>query len=133
MHDMVQEPITKEVKYRLLGVLACLPVLVTAVLLLSPAWMKGSDGAKESRAPAPKQSPLVSIKARDMEVSEVLRAFSDQVGAQLILDARVQGRISIEAKNSDLREVMENLCTALKCQWRLFDDHGLNLVVQPQR
>jgi type II secretory pathway component GspD/PulD (secretin) len=61
----------------------------------------------------------VSIEARDVDVTEVLRSFARQVGAELAIDSSIHGNISIKAENSNLTEVMNDLCLVHQCQWTL--------------
>jgi type II secretory pathway component GspD/PulD (secretin) len=102
--------------------------LATLVVLLMSFRAQSNSSQKESSQDS--KARVVSIKVRDAEVSDVLHSFADQIGARLVLDQRIQGKISIEAKDSELSEVMDNLCTALKCQWRLSHEDGWVLSVQ---
>jgi hypothetical protein len=73
----------------------------------------------------------VSIKARDLEIKEVLRSFAQQIGAVLALDPAVQGRkISIQTDQAKLEHVMNDLCVAIKCEWTLSDGEPRALFVR---
>ena len=61
----------------------------------------------------------MTLSGRNLDVRKILQSFADQAGARLELGSGVHGTLSIEARRSDLGEVMDNLCTALRCQWKL--------------
>ncbi len=105
-----------------------------AALLLVPLGSLWMTTPRESPAPPPAFQAeavprQVTISARDRRVEEILHSFADQIGARLVLEGDFQGRMSIEARESDLDEVMENLCTALECQWLILDKPTPSLVV----
>lgn len=97
--------------------------LFTIVVLIALAFVayprpssqnrRVSVAGRESDA----QPVLVNLSARDQEVQEILRSLADQANARLVLKSPVKRKISIQAQDSDLSEVMDNLCMALRCTW----------------
>ena|SRR5215208_6548557 len=123
--------LTKGVRPRYTGtVVPCLAAIVMVAVLLIPSWMK--NRAVVESTPGDRKAKLVSIKARNVDIAQILHSFADQIEARLLLDRNIRGKISIEAQNSDFTEVMDNLCTAFNCQWKLSQGSGLSLVVRPR-
>lgn len=64
-------------------------------------------------------SPTITLAARDADLREVLGSVAAQAGATLDLAPAIRGRISIEAEQSPIEPLMDDLCEAFYCDWRL--------------
>lgn len=84
------------------------------------------------RAVKNEQPPRVSISGRDLDVRVVLRSLADQIGSHLVLDEAVHGKLSINAREADFNDLMENLCTAFHCSWKLEQNSTLTLRITRQ-
>ena len=106
-------------------------VLLVIVIILSAGgfgWLNRPSLQEEVAASSAK---TVSIQARNVDVRDVLRSFAEQIGARLVLEGGISGKISIEANESRLEDVMDNLCTAFSCEWSISgDDSSPRLVVR---
>ena len=109
-----------------LSALKLVAVILLAGVSVAPA---AGPAIKKDLAQSVWEQPI-TIKARNEDIAKILRSFATQVGAQLVLDENIQGRLSIEAKDSKLGEVMDNLCTAFQCEWHISKGKELSLVVR---
>jgi len=98
----------------------CFPTFIGCLLFVALPGLRSSLpwlGRPAPALPEAKPSFLVSIKARNANVQEVLRTFAGQIGAKLSLDPSIRGRLSIQVRQSELTDVMNDLCQVYSCEW----------------
>jgi type II secretory pathway component GspD/PulD (secretin) len=112
----------------------------TPVILVLGIWaakanlLTGPQPSPQAATPAAESAKprRVTINGRDLDVRVVLRSLARQIGSQLALDPAVHGKLSIDAREADFKDLMENLCTALRCEWKLERKPALTLSVTRQ-
>jgi hypothetical protein len=75
------------------------------------------------------RAPRVNLSGRDQDVRQVLKSLASQIGGELKADPAIRGKLAIKAQDADFRDLMDNLCTALRCEWRVQKNPKLTLMV----
>lgn len=96
-----------------------------AVIIILPLMAMAGFGAKflnGAKGLQTGENPVVSIEARDVDIQHILLSFATQIGARLEFDPAIHGTLSIQATQSPLQEVMNDICTVYSCEWTFSAD-----------
>ena len=78
--------------------------------------------------PARAAAPAYSIDVRDIPVEELLLVLSRDTGLELDLHTGIEGRVTLQARNRPLPELLARIATQADIRYTL---HGRHLVVRP--
>lgn len=79
---------------------------------LAPMTLKRSraGGAMDLDSPVDFQSEKAGL-------GNVVRTFADLLGADLVIDAGMTGKVTLDRKNLPLRQALDALCAQVGCVW----------------
>jgi type II secretory pathway component GspD/PulD (secretin) len=106
--------------------------VLAAAVAGAAAWQiapRGSAVPEPNSAPATEQ-PRITLRARNVEVGDVLRSVAAQAGAAPSIDPHLVGKLSLETQGTPLSALMSDLCTAFSCTWEVVRQPRRTLVVR---
>jgi len=59
----------------------------------------------------------VDFKSEKAGVGNVVRAFADLLGADLMIDVGMTGKVTLDRKSLPLRDALDALCAQVGCAW----------------
>jgi len=81
---------------------------VTAV----PGGGKVEGGDRSSKVKDP-----IDLKVTKADGLDLLRTFGEILGADVVVDPRIAGTVTVELKNTPVDQSLDTVCQALSCDW----------------
>lgn len=67
--------------------------------------------------------PLITLEVKDAKLSDVLKWIADQADLASGVEMGIpDDKISMRVKSAKLSDLMNDLCVAYECEWRVSDD-----------
>jgi TPR repeat protein len=77
-----------------------------------PIALRGSRAGAAINLDAP-----VDFKTKDAGLTDVARSFAELLGAQLVIEAYMTGKVTLDRQNVPLRKVLDAMCAQVGCVW----------------
>jgi len=76
----------------------------------------------------------IDLRVEKADAQELLRTFGQIMGAKVILDPAVKGKISLTLENTPVDMALNAVCSAAGCDWTYdAENHVLRVTAQPTR
>jgi hypothetical protein len=85
----------------------------------APGGGKAESGERSSKVRDP-----IDLKVTKADGMELLRTFGEILGADVVVDPRIAGTVTVELKHTPVDQSLDTVCQALSCDWSYTEGKG---------